>query len=207
MTLTRLAAGELATMVTYLEMRARAASGPLPASSLTLERRAVPDLDWYRTLFRRVGAPWLWFSRLAMDDRALTDVIHHPAVEIYAVVAPGGEAGFLELDLRTTGACSLAYVALASEHAGQGHGRWLLGAALDLAWRPGIGRVHLQTCTLDHPAAIRAYLRAGFTVSGRAIETFSDPRASGLLAADCAPQIPVFESASETDAPLDESLR
>lgn len=113
----------------------------------------------------------------------------------------------LELDLRTTGACSLAYVALAPEHTGQGHGRWLLGAALDLAWRPGVGRVHLQTCTLDHPAAVSAYLRAGFTVAGRAIETFPDPRRAGLLAADCAPQIPVFEPVFGTETPLEDSLR
>lgn len=194
-------------MVTYLEMRARPALRPLPAALLMLERRFVPNLDWYRVLFRRVGAPWLWFSRLTMDDRALADVIHDPAVEVHAVVATSGDVGIVELDLRTTGACNLAYVALAPEHTGQGHGRWLVGAALDLAWRPGVERVHLQTCTLDHPAAMPAYLRAGFTVVGRAVETFLDPRLEGWLASDCAPQIPMFDPAFGTDTPLDASLR
>lgn len=190
MTLTHLAAGELAALVTYLEMRTPPAPAPLPASTLAIEKREQPDLDWYRALFRRVGAPWLWFSRLAMDDRTLAKIIHDPAVEVYAVAAGHAEAGLLELDLRTPGACCLAYVALAPEYAGQGHGRWLLAAALGLAWRPDIVRVHLQTSTLDHPAALPAYLRAGFVVAGRAVETFPDPRTTGLLPPDAAPQVP-----------------
>lgn len=170
-------------------MRGRPAHATLPASSFTLEKRTTPDLDWYRALFRRVGASWLWFSRLAMADGALAAVIHDPAVEVYAVV--DGDVGLLELDLRDAGACGLAYVALAPELTGQGHGRWLIAAALDLAWRPGVGRVHLQTCTMDHPAALPAYLRAGFAVTGRAVETFPDPRVAGLLPVDAAPQVPL----------------
>ena len=66
---------------------------------------------------------------------------------------------------------------------------------LELAWRDGIARVHVHTCSLDHPAALAAYRRAGFTAIGRAIETFPDPRLSGLLPRNCAPQIPLTGSA------------
>lgn len=189
MALTRVADGELAAVVTYLEMRARPASPPVP-TPLVLERRMLPDLHWYRALFRRVGAPWLWFSRLALNDATLAAIVHDPAVEVHAVTTDGVDTGLPELDLRAPGACELAYVALAPEWTRQGLGRGLLAAALDLAWRPGIARVHLQTCTLDHPAALPAYLHAGFVVAGRAVETFADPRDAGLLDADCAPQVP-----------------
>ena len=41
---------------------------------------------------------------------------------------------------------------------------------------PGVARVHVHTCSLDHPAALPAYLRAGFTAYERAFESFPDPR-------------------------------
>src|SRR5918999_1617178 len=75
--------------------------------------------------------------------------------------------------------------------AGRGHGAWLFAETLKLAWRPGVRRVHVNTCTLDHPAALRAYLKAGFTAYKRAFESFPDPRLAGLLPSDAAPQIPL----------------
>lgn len=197
MGLTPLPPGEIAAVVTYLELRIRPAKRPFSASRFELERWPSAGLVRYRALFRHVGAPWLWFSRLVMDDTALAAVIQDPAVEVFAVMLGDEEAGLLELDLRTPGECALAYVALTPEHVGKGHGGWLLTKALDLAWRPGIERVHLQTCTLDHPAALPAYLAAGFVVTGRAIETFADPRLNGLLDPADAPQVKVLAAPAD----------
>ena len=60
------------------------------------------------------------------------------------------------------------------------------------AWRDGVSRVHVHTCSLDHPAALAAYTRAGFTPYKRAIERFPDPRLAGILPRDCAPQVPLL---------------
>ncbi|MEO6256096.1 MAG: GNAT family N-acetyltransferase [Sphingomicrobium sp.] len=189
---------ELAAVVTFLEMRQSPDQSP-PPSPLVLQ--PLPrDLGRYRALFARVGAPWLWFSRLAMPDAELAAIITDPAVDLYAVVDPAdGEIGLLELDFRETGQCELAFVGLVPEHAGRGHGRWLLAEALRLAWRGnGVRRVHVHTCTLDHPAALAAYRRAGFTAYRRAIERFPDPRLLGLLPADCAPHIPLVGTPAST---------
>jgi len=184
--------GEIAAVVTYLEMHAPPSSLP-PPSPFSLWKLERPDLGEYRRLFRLVGARWLWFSRLAMDDAELDAIVRHPNVEIFAVVSDDvGEVGLLELDFRIETECELAFIGLVPELAGQGHGRWLLGQALRLAWRDGITRVHVHTCTLDHPAALAAYRRAGFTATHRKIETFPDPRRSGLLPRDCAPQLPLL---------------
>jgi GNAT superfamily N-acetyltransferase len=188
--------GHLAAEVTYLEMREPPAQSTVPASNLVLEGRDRPDLEFYRSLFRLVGAPWLWFSRLILDDPKLASIIHDSRVELYCVLADSGdEVGIVELDFRVAGECELAFIGLVPGLTGQGHGRWLLAEALRLAWRDGITRVHVHTCSLDHPAALAAYRRAGFTAIGRAIETFPDPRLSGLLPRDCAPQIPLTGSA------------
>jgi GNAT superfamily N-acetyltransferase len=186
---------EVATIVTTLEMTKRPAARPMPDSTLRLARWDAPPPDKYRALFRRVGAPWLWFSRLAMDDARLTDIIHDRAVTIHAAVDRQGiEVGLIELDFRVPGTCELSYFALIPELAGQGHGRWLMANALALAWRKDIARVWVHTCTLDHPRALGFYRNAGFTAISRTIETFTDPRLTGALPADSAPQIPLLAS-------------
>jgi GNAT superfamily N-acetyltransferase len=175
----------LATIVTTLEMRTRPPLRPSPASRLRLVRWERPALDKYRALFRRVGSPWLWFSRLVMADEALA------SIAVYAVLDPAGiEVGMLELDFRQAGACEISYFGLIPELAGQGHGRWLMAEAYARAWTKGIERVWLHTCTLDHPSALGFYRAQGFVAVKRTIETFPDPRASGLLPPETAPQIP-----------------
>ena len=98
----------------------------------------------------------------------------------------------LELDFREPGQCELAFVGLVPGLSGQGHGRWLLAHAVRLAWRDGVKRVHVHTCTLDHPAAVAAYRRAGFVPYKRAIERFTDPRLTGDLPPDSAPHWPLL---------------
>jgi GNAT superfamily N-acetyltransferase len=184
--------GELAAVVTYLEMTVSPGHA-VPPSPLSLRMVDVPQPEHYRELFRRIGGPWLWFSRLVVDDAHLAAIIQHPKVELYSVVDESdGEVGMLELDFREPNECELAFIGLVPELAGKGHGRWLLAEAVQRAWREGVSRVHVHTCSLDHPAALSAYRRAGFVPHKRAVERFVDPRLSGILPADCAPQIPLL---------------
>jgi GNAT superfamily N-acetyltransferase len=184
--------GELAAVVTYLEMVAPP-GGAVPTSVLSLRRIGSPATESYRSLFRLVGSPWLWFSRLVMDDAALEAIITDPKVQLFAVNdQTGRDVGMLELDFREPGQCELAFIGLVPELAGQGHGRWLLAEAVSRAWTQGVTRVHVHTCSLDHPAALGAYRRAGFTPYKRAIERFPDPRLAGILPRDCAPQVPLL---------------
>lgn len=192
MSLEPVAEGELAAVVTYLEMRSPK-TGEVPASTLDLQRIAEPRPERYRALFHLVGEPWLWFSRLMLDDEELRAIIENPKVELYAVRNGNGhDVGMLELDFRETAQCELAFVGLTPDLSGLGHGRWLLAEAVSRAWREDIERVHVHTCSLDHPAALSAYRRAGFAPYKRAIERFPDPRLLGILPKDCAPQVPLL---------------
>jgi GNAT superfamily N-acetyltransferase len=191
--------GQLAAVVTYLEML-EPPQFDVPESTLRLRRVGEPDADLYRALFRKVGAPWLWFSRLELGDADLEAIIAHPEVHLYEVAAVEAVVGMLELDFREPGQCELAFVGLVPELSGQGHGRWLLAQAVRLAWREGVSRVHVHTCTLDHPAALAAYRRAGFVPCRRAIERFTDPRLTGTLPADSAPQVPLLGTLASAPA-------
>ena len=189
-TLTAVPAGHVAAVVTYLEMDKAPPAASVPVSPLRLERWAAVDPDRYRALFRRVGSRWLWFSRLAMGDAELLDRVG----EVHVVLdEAGADAGYIELDFRTPGLCTIRFLGLVPELAGRGHGRWLFAETLRLAWAPGVRQVRVHTCSLDHPAALPSYLRAGFVARRRAFESFPDPRLTGLLPRDSAPQIPLVE--------------
>jgi GNAT superfamily N-acetyltransferase len=195
--LTPLAPGELGAIVTSLEMRERPKPQPLPASPLRLVRWQAPTLNAYRILFERIGAPWLWFSRLLLDDDALAAIIRDPAVEISTVVDRAGiEIGLLELDFRKAGECEIAFFGLVPELTGKGHGRWLMAQALAMGWRKDVHRLWVHSCTLDHPSALNFYRRAGFVPFARAVETFADPRLLGVLPREAAPHIPLFGRSS-----------
>ena len=196
MTLTPVPNDHVATIVTALEMTQRPPVRPLPPSPYMLKRWHAPDSDRYRTLFTRVGAPWLWFSRLVMPDAALRAILDDPRVEVYAVIDRSGvELGMLELDFRKESACELSYLAVVPELAGKGHGGWLMANALALGWRRGVERMWLHTCTLDHPRALGFYIRHGFVPFARSVEMFADPRLNGHLPPEAAPQVPRFDAA------------
>ena len=66
-----------------------------------MHRVEVPQPAHYRALFRLIGAPWLWFSRLTLDEAHLAEIIQHPKVELYSVRDESGrEVGMVELDFR-----------------------------------------------------------------------------------------------------------
>jgi GNAT superfamily N-acetyltransferase len=189
--LTELPPGEVGAVVTFLEMTERPRARPLPESKLRLVRWRELDPEKYRMLFRRVGGRWLWYSRLAMDDATLRASV----AEVHAVLDPRGvEVGMIELDFGRPGECLIRFLGLVPELSGKGHGRWLFAQTLTLAWRKGVERVHVHTCSLDHPAALPSYLKAGFKAYRRALESFPDPRLNGLLPRDVAPQLPLFGS-------------
>ncbi|AJP70907.1 GNAT family N-acetyltransferase [Sphingomonas hengshuiensis] len=193
---------QIATVVTALEMRAppeaRGDAGPSPVA---LEHWPVPDSDRYRALFRRVGARWLWFSRLVLAEVELRRILDDPRVEVFAAIdAAGAEIGMVELDFRVAGQCELSYFALVPERTGAGLGPALMAATLARAWRAGVRRVWVHTCTLDHPAALGFYRRQGFVAYKRTVETFADPRVAGVLPADAAPHIPLLAPVSRDAA-------
>jgi GNAT superfamily N-acetyltransferase len=188
-----LEAGFLGCVVTLLEMAHKPTPRPMPMSRLKLVRWVKPSPEAYRTLFRRVGEPWLWYSRLTLDDAALITATHQAKTQIFAVVDPIGiEVGILELTHPESDWCSIDFLGLVPELNGKGEGAWLMTNALALAWQPGVHSVRVNTCTLDHPGALRFYQRSGFVAIERELQSFADPRISGLIPRDAAPHVPII---------------
>jgi GNAT superfamily N-acetyltransferase len=193
--------GKIAAVVTSLEMLAPAQTRPAAGdgdgnpSRHDLRHIVRPDPLWYRDLFKRVGEPWLWFSRLMMLTPELTSIIHDPRVEVYALWVNGCAEGLLELDFRVDGECELSFFGVTPPVIGHGAGRHMMNHAIERAWshpaRP-IRRFWLHTCSLDHPSALSFYVRSGFTAYRRQIEIAPDPRLTGRAAATAAAHVPVI---------------
>ena len=202
---TAVPAGKLRSVVTYLAMTAppRQAPPPAAASGIAIRRwRIMPAADYLR-LYRRIGDPWLWWSRLTMDEPTLAAQLAAPETEIYVAEADGepvgemvGEpVGFAELDLRPAPDIEVRYLGVVPSRIGTGLGGCLLVHALAAAWRHRPRRVILNTCDYDHPGALDFYRRYGFAVTHSEVQIIDDPRLIGLLPLSAGPHVPLARPA------------
>ena len=183
--------GHVATVITHLEMVQKPLL-PSIESDLSLEKWTKPAVADYLALFRKVGEPWLWTSRLLMAEDEVQAIIHHPDIDLQLVRNDNMVVGFIELDFRETGQCEIAFFGLVTELNGKGHGRWMMNQALDKAWRDGVERVWLHTCTQDSPRALPFYRQCGFRIFKQELDMVADPRLSGHLPETAAPHVPIF---------------
>jgi GNAT superfamily N-acetyltransferase len=151
--------------VYYLEMRAHMrGSLPAPREGLAILHAQKPTVAYYRFLYNGVGKEYHWYSRGRLSDADLAKLIENPLNEVYVLHINGCPAGFAELDRRQEGDIELVQFGLMREAIGQGLGKYFLQWTIDKAWSYQPRRFWLHTCTLDHPAALPNYLKAGFTV-------------------------------------------
>ncbi|HVP54303.1 MAG TPA: GNAT family N-acetyltransferase [Candidatus Eisenbacteria bacterium] len=189
---TDLPPGKLVNVVTYLEMRTPPLLPTPTMSEYTIRRAVQPDLDWYRRLYRVIGEPWLWFSRLRMSDDELSAIVHDPAVDVFALAYDRADHGLLEFDRRGFPDIELSFFGVTPDLIGKGAGRALLAHCLPFEWEHHPQRVWLHTCTSDHPAALGFYRKIGFVPYKRAIEIADDPRLTGEIPREAAPHVPIL---------------
>lgn len=152
-----------------------------------------PTLRHYRHLYDAVGEPWLWYGRRAMPQAELEAWLASPDMELWVPHVHGVPAGMAELDRRDPDACRLAYLGLVPEFVGRGLGPWLLDHAVHRAFAGGARRLTVSTCSLDHPAALGTYLKAGFRVTERIDAFEADPRLAGWLPRSAGLHVPLAE--------------
>ncbi len=149
--------------VTYLEMLA-----PPPPPSYTEADKVVLerlDVHSYLALYRRVGDPLGWDTRLKLDEAELSELLSGDRLRIYVLRDSSGAAlGFCEFDCAAFPQIELKNFGLVPDAQGRGLGPWLLAVALQEQWNTKPSRIWLHTDTLDHPAAKQVYEKAGFKV-------------------------------------------
>lgn len=162
-------------VVTFLEMTARPGydwpSQPAGVNGALLRAENPPA--WYlRALYDAVGRDYAWSDLHTYPDEKVAGWIGAPDVALYSLIAQGWPQGFFLLDWHAQGECELCYFGLVPEALGKGLGTWLLRTAILTAWaREGMGRLTVNTCTLDHPRALAQYQKAGFAPVGQETRT------------------------------------
>lgn len=159
--------------VTFLEMSAPPLHYPVQPMNraLALFRTRTIPTHFYRYMMDRVGRKWQWVNVLRLDDEALAERLAAPEREISVLYLDGAPCGFYELTSMGDGTCELTFFGLMEHATGQGLGRWFLGAAIKAGWARPADRLVVQTCTLDHPAALSLYQKLGFRPYAQSQET------------------------------------
>lgn len=153
------------TIVTHLEMTAPLPPCPTPPAfdapfTFTLERN-MPIAD-YRQIYHDVGSAWRWVNRRKLTDRMLAALIHHPDIDIFVLRHNGRAIGYIELNFRKKKEAEIVFVGVKPDYIGQGLGPKMLTHAMAHIETRAPQRVIIQTCTLDHPAALPLYQNIGF---------------------------------------------
>jgi GNAT superfamily N-acetyltransferase len=160
---------------------------PSPPGKLALMRVDSPSVEFSRYLYNTVGEPWFWWERRKVSDEELLRQISDPKVELYVLYVQGEPGGYVELDRRPEPEIEVAYFGIFPKFVGRGFGPYLLNWAVDQAWSYGPKRLFVNTCTLDHPKALRTYQKVGFVPYKQERKTIVDPRAAGLIPSHLVP--------------------
>lgn len=178
----------------------RRAPAPAPPAAWPEDSLLVPceqpPTAFYRFLYQAVGEPWSWSDWLGAGEERLAEKLGKPGVSVTTLFVAGAPMGFFELR-RETGVetVEIVYFGLAPWAIGRGFGPNLLRAAVASAG--GAARpVIVNTCTLDHPKALRTYQSVGFEIIGQ-VEFFEpDPRIAGDVRIDASAHMPLAKPAA-----------
>jgi GNAT superfamily N-acetyltransferase len=168
--------------VVFLRMNHRPARPRVqlpPGLELRAERL---DPAAYLALYTEIGTPWMWWLRRVMPEPLLARHLASPSVAIQVLRVDGEVAGFFETDAGYWPDVNLNYFGLRPGFVGRGLGALLLDAAIDSVFigAAGLRGMTLNTCTADHPRALRNYIAAGFRETRRAREVWEIPARLGL---------------------------
>jgi ribosomal protein S18 acetylase RimI-like enzyme len=130
---------------------------------LTEAEIASPELSQF--MFRTVGGPWRWFSRLSWTYQQWQHYLTQQQVRTWLLSVNGTPAGYIELLKHDDNSVEIKFFGLLPQFIGQGLGQPLAQAAVMLSAQWQATKIWLHTCSADHPSALKNYLAAGFVLT------------------------------------------
>ena len=151
--------------VTYLEMIKRPNySYPYCPIKFTnvIKSNEVPY--WYFiSLYKSVGEEYEWTDMLRQNRKVTEKFLNDKNVYFYSLISSGVPIGFFILDYRNTNICDISYIGLTNGNLGKGLGKYLFKTAFLMGWDlNNISKLSVNTCSLDHKAALPLYQKLGF---------------------------------------------
>ena len=158
--------------VTYLEMEhpAMLRAKRTTRGDITMERVDPPDPEIAARFYADVGNEYFWFDRAEWTDAQWREDLSQPGAELWVLKQDDEEIGYFQLTQPAPRTREIKYLGMLPGWEGEGLGGHLLTCAVERAWEAGADRVLVNTCTLDHPAALPNYLARGFEVARKSTE-------------------------------------
>jgi GNAT superfamily N-acetyltransferase len=152
--------------ITYLEMEHPASLQAKRADrdDVVCERVDPPDPRVAERFYADVGNAYYWLDRAEWSTAQWRDDLAQPGSELWVLRVDGDEAGYFHLTQPSPRTREILYLGLLPGFDGEGLGGHLLTCAIERAWEAGADRVLVNTCTLDHPAALANYVARGFEI-------------------------------------------
>jgi GNAT superfamily N-acetyltransferase len=148
--------------ITFLKMDTPSEEKLSERLGISLQKVSQPlAVDKYRALYASVGEKLNWLDRILMDDNILYHKINAPTTHIYSFNIHHTYAGYCEMVINDK-FVELLYFGLIPDFVGKGYGHYLLRKTIERAWSFQPEWIQLNTCDLDHPNALKTYLKAGF---------------------------------------------
>jgi GNAT superfamily N-acetyltransferase len=129
---------------------------------VTVLHPQIPSPELQRFLYRAVGGDYHWTDKMNWSRQAWLEACQR--WELHVLYVSGTIAGYFDLEPQGEAGIEIAYFGLLPNFAGKGLGAHLLSVAVTRARTLGATRVHLNTCSLDGPAALANYEARGFRV-------------------------------------------
>lgn len=136
----------------------------LPAT-LSINEAQLKQFQVNRFLYSLVGNDYQWHDKLNWDDARWKEYAERDTLRTWIAYNQGSIAGYFELELQAEKSVELAYFGLAPSSIGQGFGKAMLSHAISCAWQwDSPERLWVNTCSLDHPHALKNYQQRGFQI-------------------------------------------
>ena len=171
----------VAVRVTFLRLESPPV-GPAPALPQGHDIRPRPDcgVAEFRALYDGVGANHLWWLRRTLSDGDLAAHLAKSDVAVHVLERSSRATGFHEIERVDRETVNINYFGLFPDAVGHGLGGPFLRHAIDLGFAWGARSLTVNTCTADHPRALRTYQAAGFVVTRAVDEIWQVPTRLGL---------------------------
>ena len=122
----------------------------------------LPSLN--KGFYEWVGGPWKWIHKRSWTDQQWREYVEREEFKTYVGYVKGTPIGYFDIELQPSREVQILYFGLFPQFIGKGFGGKVLSRAIEICWSHSVDRVWLHTCTLDHPTAIKNYLKRGFKV-------------------------------------------
>jgi GNAT superfamily N-acetyltransferase len=158
--------------VRYLELTRPDELRPkrLPGSDVAVAKVDPPIPELNRFFYCAIGGGHKWLDRRQWTLREWTAYTDRSEIATWILTTQGVPAGYFELERQPDGAIEIKLFGILRQFVGQGLGAHMLTEACERAFATGASRVILNTCSLDHPGALRNYMARGFREYGSEVE-------------------------------------